>query len=236
MVNAQPASPSPDSGLEEKPPESQRRPTSPSAPEAVFWHGLITGALRLVDATCDSSACVAVARSESSGTPRLSTLEQVLLCRAFQGIAQKNLAFEFRVSPATISQLLGTARAKLGLGERMGSTPLAVVLLALRQSGVTSLPVVRFGTFQREGHEYLELGWSLLDPAALTELSQGERHVARLVAWGASYKQIAEKRGTSTRTISNQIASVCAKLHVHGRFELIRKWVDRQWGSPAAVV
>jgi DNA-binding CsgD family transcriptional regulator len=69
----------------------------------------------------------------------------------------------------------------------------------------------------------------------LTELSHGERQVALLVAWGSSYKQIADRRRTSTHTVANQIASVCAKLRVHGRFELIRRWAERQWGVAAVM-
>ena len=237
MFNAQPAEASPalsESNSEEKAPESQRRPTSFSAPEAIFWHGLITGALCLVDATCDASSCVAVLREQNGPATKLSSLEQLLLCRAFHGEPQKNLAFEFDVSPGTISQLLGTARTKLGLGERMTSAPLPIVLLALGHGGVTALPPIRFGRFQREGQEYVKVVWSPLDPAALTELSQGERNVALLVAWGSSHKQIADQRHTSTHTVANQIASLCAKLRVHGRFELIRRWAERQWGLHAS--
>jgi DNA-binding NarL/FixJ family response regulator len=237
MFNAQPAEASPAvsaSTSEEEAPESQRRPSSSRAPEAIFWHGLITGSLCLVDATCDASSCVAVLREQNGPTTKLSSLEQLLLCRAFHGEPQKILAFEFDVSPATISQLLGTARAKLGLGERMTAAPLPIVLLTLGHCGVTALPPIRFGRFQRDGQKYVELRWSPLDPAALTELSQGERNVALFVAWGFNYQQIADQRQTSTHTVANQIASVCAKLRVRGRFELIRRWAERQWGMHAS--
>jgi DNA-binding NarL/FixJ family response regulator len=239
MFHLQPVDASPAASLddaEEKPPESQRRPTSPGAPEAIFWHGLITGALCLVDVTCNDSACTAIACERNATASKLTSQELLLLCRAFQGEAQKNLAYEFDVSPATISQLLGTARAKLGLGDRMASAPLPIVFLALRYSGVAELPSSHVGRFQREGCEYLELGWSPLNADALTELSHVERRVALQFAWGASYKQIAEQRGTSKHTIANQIASICAKLRVHGRFELIRRWSERQWGAPASAI
>jgi DNA-binding CsgD family transcriptional regulator len=237
MFNTQSAEASPaapERKAQEKAPESARRPTSSSAPEAIFWHGLITGAMCLVDVTCDASSCVAVLREQNGPATKLSGLEQLLLCRAFHGEPQKNLAFEFDLSPATISQLLGTARAKLGLGERMTSAPLPVVLLALGRCGVTALPPIRFGRFRHDGQECVELRWSPLDPAALTELSHGERNVALFVAWGSSYKQIADQRHTSRHTVANQIASICAKLHLHGRFELIRRWTERQWGMHAS--
>jgi DNA-binding CsgD family transcriptional regulator len=54
-------------------------------------------------------------------------------------------------------------------------------------------------------------------PAVLTD---AERHVAALVLDGLSNRSIAEMRGTSVRTVANQIASVFRKLNVTGRAEL----------------
>lgn len=238
-MNAQPAGPANPAHVTaplapEQQPESERRPASRTAPEAIFWHGLITGAFRLVEASYQDSCYLAIAREQGIAASKLTNLELILLHRVFQGVPQKNLAFEFDVSAATISQLLGGARLKLGLGDRMSSTPLPIVLLALKQSGATSLPSARFARFQRAGQEHLELGLSPLEPEALDELSGGERHVALLFAWGATYRQIADQRGTSPRTVSNQLANICTKLRVHGRFELIRCWAERQWGTPRA--
>jgi len=54
-------------------------------------------------------------------------------------------------------------------------------------------------------------------PAVLTA---AERHVAALVLDGLSNRTIAQMRGTSVRTVANQIASVFRKLNVTGRAEL----------------
>jgi DNA-binding CsgD family transcriptional regulator len=51
-------------------------------------------------------------------------------------------------------------------------------------------------------------------------LTSAERHVAGLVLDGLSNRSIAEMRGTSVRTVANQIASVFRKLNVTGRAEL----------------
>ena len=203
-------------------------------PETVFWHGLVTGAFRLVEASYRDSSYHAIACEQGIAASKLTHVELLLLYRVFQGVPQKNLAFEFDVSAATISQLLGGARLKLGLGSRIGAAPLPIVLLALKHSDMTWLPSARCARFQRAGQEHMELGLSALEPQALDELSDGERQVALLFAWGRSYKQIADQRGTSPRTVSNQLANLCTKLRVHGRFELIRCWAERQWGTPRA--
>ena len=55
---------------------------------------------------------------------------------------------------------------------------------------------------------------------SLEALSQGEREVAGLLLDGLSNAEIAEIRGTSTRTVANQVASIFKKLGVRSRTEL----------------
>ncbi|HEY3817640.1 MAG TPA: helix-turn-helix transcriptional regulator [Polyangiaceae bacterium] len=51
-------------------------------------------------------------------------------------------------------------------------------------------------------------------------LSAAELDVARAAASGLSNSAIARRRGTSARTVANQIASVLQKLHAGSRAEL----------------
>ena len=57
-----------------------------------------------------------------------------------------------------------------------------------------------------------EADWSVLTPA--------ERRVCRLLLDGLSNAQIAGARGTSVRTVANQIASIFAKTKTRSRTEL----------------
>ncbi len=52
-------------------------------------------------------------------------------------------------------------------------------------------------------------------------LSVAERHVARLAAEGLSNAEVARVRGTSLRTVANQMASVLRKLGVDSRRQLM---------------
>ena len=56
-----------------------------------------------------------------------------------------------------------------------------------------------------------------------TELTAAERAVAVLAVEGLSTRAIAARRGSSTRTVSNQLASVYEKLDVRSRVELAAK-------------
>lgn len=58
-------------------------------------------------------------------------------------------------------------------------------------------------------------------PKQPTELTPAEMAVATLVYEGLSNRQIAEERGVSVRTISNQLDAIFRKLDVQSRVDLI---------------
>ena len=74
--------------------------------------------------------------------------------------------------------------------------------------------------FTLAGVELTVFTFPLHDEAQLEKLSEAEREVVLLVLQGHSSQQIAEARGTSARTVANQLASVFRKLGVSGRGEL----------------
>jgi DNA-binding CsgD family transcriptional regulator len=57
--------------------------------------------------------------------------------------------------------------------------------------------------------------------AGIASLSRAEREVAVLVLEGLTNLEIARRRGTSARTVANQIASIYDKLGVSSRIELV---------------
>jgi DNA-binding NarL/FixJ family response regulator len=202
---------------------------------SLFWQRLTSGAYVLVETLSDTGRCAAVACARFNAPSALSDRELVLLHRAFQAEQQKNMAFGFEVSMSTVSQVLGGALVKLGLTRRVRSTPLAIVLAALSHCGVIELPGARSACFQAGAERYIALSLPSLNLDLLGELTAAEREVAFLLAsTGASTAHIATLRHTSASTVSNQIAALCAKLRVHGRFELILRWAELQWGLSAA--
>lgn len=80
---------------------------------------------------------------------------------------------------------------------------------------------------RRYGHRADELTQSLPQmpvwtdrPASAETLTPGERAVAHLAAERLSAREIAERRGVSTNTVTNQLNAVYRKLGVRGRVEL----------------
>lgn len=81
--------------------------------------------------------------------------------------------------------------------------------------------------FVIDGVEY----WISSHPSALgvaVELTPVEREVAELLLGGASYREIAARRGRSVRTIAKQVASVFKKLGVSSRSELAAVLVSQR--------
>jgi DNA-binding CsgD family transcriptional regulator len=60
------------------------------------------------------------------------------------------------------------------------------------------------------------------------KLSDAEREVARLVVEGLTNGAIAERRGTSLRTVANQLASIFRKLDVRSRSELVTRLLGEE--------
>jgi DNA-binding NarL/FixJ family response regulator len=75
----------------------------------------------------------------------------------------------------------------------------------------------------REGRELLVVSVPRPDLQLQGLLPSAELAVIRRLVEGLSYVEIARARGTSTRTIANQITAVFRRLHVSGRNELVQR-------------
>lgn len=73
--------------------------------------------------------------------------------------------------------------------------------------------------------EFAVFSWDATEcPPAAAKLTCAEQEVLQWVVAGASNAQIAAARGTSIRTIANQVASLLDKLGAESRFELIQRF------------
>jgi DNA-binding NarL/FixJ family response regulator len=89
-----------------------------------------------------------------------------------------------------------------------------------QQTAVTPQAGFEVSIVECEGGERLVLSFPLR-PARWPEcLTQAERAVAELVLEGASNAAIAKARGTSARTVANQVATIFRKLEISSRVEL----------------
>jgi DNA-binding CsgD family transcriptional regulator len=70
--------------------------------------------------------------------------------------------------------------------------------------------------------EFAQMRLPVLPVRPPMRLTPGERHVIALIVQGRSDSQIAKARGTSVRTVLNQLSSVFRKLGLKSRDELVQ--------------
>ena len=79
-----------------------------------------------------------------------------------------------------------------------------------------------------DGTELFLLGTPSLADCLPDDLTNAEKDVAALLLEGLSNREVAKARGTSVRTVANQVAAIFRKLKVTARVELsqaiLRGW------------
>ena len=78
----------------------------------------------------------------------------------------------------------------------------------------------RISSFELGGEELVVVSVPLERDVEVERLGRGERAVAALIARGLGNGEIARQRGTSVRTVANQVAALFRKLGVSSRVEL----------------
>jgi DNA-binding NarL/FixJ family response regulator len=77
-------------------------------------------------------------------------------------------------------------------------------------------------TFCVDDDQYVVFAFALPQLTPPQNLTAAEHDVALAVLAGASNREIALRRGTSERTVANQLRSIYSKLGISGRIDLIR--------------
>lgn len=180
-----------------------------SSDEALaMWRGLVDGRWSLVDHfdTDGKRYIVAAENSPHVRDPRaLRRREGAALELARGGAAPKDIAYALGISPSNARSLLASALKKLGIanrGELYRWRPEAGQVTPL-QAGTSVLAIPEA---------------TMADVPALTA---AEREVVSMIRAGAGNSEIARSRGTSTRTVANQVASVLRKLGVYSRADIV---------------
>jgi len=63
----------------------------------------------------------------------------------------------------------------------------------------------------------------------LSDLTEREEEVLRLIAWGLSNKEIAAKLNISVKTVEYHKARSAEKLHLHSRTDILRYALSQGW-------
>jgi DNA-binding CsgD family transcriptional regulator len=176
-----------------------------------LWQGLVDGRWSLLDVIDSDGRAFTVLHENPiyvRSSVALSERERQVAYLVGRGHHIKLVAYELGLSASTVRSQLRSALRKLNCDDRSALQRLvATIDGAELAASLDSLGVLALST------KPLEL------PASLSE---AEREVARLVCDGLSNAEIAEQRGTATRTVANQLAAIYQKLDVDSRAELVR--------------
>lgn len=172
-----------------------------------LWQGLVTGRWSLVDRHEGSHRYVVAYKNELDlpRPPTLTSREAQVARFIVGGASLKETAYALGVSVSTVHDALTRAMKKLKVTHR---TELAVVWQ--RAQGIPETDLVKV-PLAKDPSDAL---------AVLADLTPAEREVAALIAEGRSTAEIAEIRGTSSHTTSNQLSALYDKLGVRSRGEL----------------
>ena len=185
------------------------------APEEALglWRALVGGRWSLVDHfDSDGRRFVVAHRNEPGNTdPRgLTRRERQAAEQLGRGNSPKEIAYALGLAASTVANALSRARRKLGLRS------LAELAGLFAPAGLC----VRFAEFEIGGETLAVASAALLDERQLERTSEAEREVALLLVRGATNAEVAAARGTSERTVANQVQSLFRKLGVASRAEL----------------
>jgi DNA-binding NarL/FixJ family response regulator len=197
---------------------------SADASLAQLWSDLASGRYRIVDDFFSDDRCylVLAARADAAQHAiegrRLEILQAVL-----SGLPQKNVACDLDLAPSTIALNSRLALEALGVSCK-ASRAHPLLMLAARAANETRPATVKCSSFiGGDERELRVLGAPRPDRHLTRVLPSAELAVIRRLVEGLSYVQIARERGTSTRTIANQITAVFRRLRVSGRNELVQR-------------
>ncbi len=206
-----------------------------SLPLAELWKLLVTGAVRIVDTFHTDQRCyltLAAPATLGRAPRRLSARKVVTLQRILLGERQKSVALDCNLAASTIALTVAECLRTLGLDSRTARVPSLVVLAAHASRGLTDVLDCRVSDFALPATEagqnprpYRVVSVARPDLDLGPALSAAEYAVARLLVEGKSYAEMALLRGTSVRTVANQVASVFQKVGVSGRSEFLSSLV-----------
>jgi DNA-binding CsgD family transcriptional regulator len=144
----------------------------------------------------------------------LSRREQDILRLLGAGYANKEIAYELRVGRASVVRGVTALEEKLGLSTRLELAVLGAVLAPSERAPVAS---VRSTEITVDGRRCLLVCASFSAHPAWASLSASQHEIVELLLSGCEREEIARRRGTSTRTIANQVAGLFRKLGVSGK-------------------
>ncbi|HWA28554.1 MAG TPA: LuxR C-terminal-related transcriptional regulator [Lacunisphaera sp.] len=157
---------------------------------------------------------ISLRRREPAPASPLRARDEGIIESLLAGRSQKQISYELGVSATTVSEAIQRVLRRVGLARWEHLVAIGCAL--------------RAGERGESDGEWLDHSsanplqlFATVSPGAISRLTVAELDIALHIIDGWSSARISRSRGTSLRTIANQISSASQKLRVRGRLELI---------------
>jgi len=189
---------------------------------ARLWNELTTGQTRIVDSFIDEKRCYLLfGQPPSTKNCGLSERRRAILERLLCGQSIKASALDLSLSQSTVCQEAKAALHQFGLEcTPCRANPLLAMLARAAVDGQRTHRV-RVACFVDSARRFRVVSVARPDGRLAPILPPAEFAVVRGLLEGRNYLQIAATRGTSTRTVANQVAAAFRRLGVSGRGSLL---------------
>jgi DNA-binding CsgD family transcriptional regulator len=191
--------------------------------DTALWTELVDGHLTVVNHGIDASEAWLELESRRPQTHKGFSHSQALVTeRVLSGESQKAIVFERGVSASLVSSICGQVLRGFGLSCSIRRAPLALAMVAVAHQSAGSISLPNYRTLPGKQPGHLEVRMGRPEMVLHDRLTPAEYDTLRSVFAGLSYGGVGVLRGTSPRTVANQLRSVSFKLGVSGRLQLIR--------------
>jgi DNA-binding NarL/FixJ family response regulator len=188
---------------------------------SLLWRELSLGLCKIVDSFFTSTRCYLVTAPALGPAVALEGRRLEILEAVLCGDGQKRIAIELGLAPSTVALNARLALSALGISARP-SRAHPLLMLSAKAASMPRLHATGALSFLQRGDSVFRVVSIPRPEAGLARLlPPAELAVVRSLVEGAAYQEIALQRGTSTRTIANQITAVFRRLKVSGRSELL---------------
>lgn len=191
-------------------------------PLGKLWHSLESGRAKILDSFATSERLGFAVSFDPYGDARPIETEQILaLKHLILTTRQKVVSMDLGVGESTVSRVIKSALASMGLPCLPSRIPLLLVVAAVAAHESQEQCVVR--TTERLAGQNLFRTISIERPNSwlAKRLTQCQCRVVALRVDSKSLHEISDECGTSLRTVANHLAASYQKLGVSGRFELL---------------
>lgn len=192
---------------------------------ASLWAGLKSGDLSVADAFftterwCLLLKCHTASEGLKPSPPKLSVrILEEMLC----GESCKSLALTMLLAHSTVSQYAKQALCEMGLCCTPGRVHPMLALAAHAARYGRQGVQCRSALFARAGQSYRVASVRRPEFVLASRLAPAELDVVCSLVEGKPHSEIARSRGTSERTVANQLGAAFRRLGVSGRGELVQ--------------